>query len=246
MSSIESFQIHLTSQNADKTYSNNNCDVEFFLPIIEIPSQYHIYVSVVHAVIPFSFYNVNSSNNLLYYSLGGSTFNITITQGNYNVNTMKSFLSTMMGGFTIQYNSITNQFTFTHTTNNFIILDTSTCLSLIGFLPQDNTSISLSLTSNRAVNLSPIRCICISSNLKTFNITKSDVNNQSILCSIPIQTLPYSIITYTNTNGFRVNTYTNQISTLAIKLKDQTGMLLDLNGANWSLTLQFDIVDFVE
>ena len=44
MSALESFQLHLTSQNADKVNNNNNCDVEFYLPVIEIPSQFHIYV----------------------------------------------------------------------------------------------------------------------------------------------------------------------------------------------------------
>jgi hypothetical protein len=83
-------------------------------------------------------------------------------------------------------------------------------------------------------------------NLKTFNIDKTQVNNNSTICSIPITTQPYSVITYQNPNSFRVNTYANTISTLAIKLMDQTGRLLDLNGANWSMTLQFDVVDFVQ
>ena len=102
------------------------------------------------------------------------------------------------------------------------------------------------MTSNRAVNLAPIRCICVSTNLKTNNINKTAVNNNSILCSIPIMTQPYSIITYVNSNNFKVNTFTNTIKTLSIKLSDQTGQLLDLNGANWTMTLQFEIVDYVD
>ena len=170
MSNIDSFQIHLTSQTADKIYSNNNCDAEFYLPVIEIPSQYHIYVSVQHAVIPFTFYNINSSNNTLNYNINDNIFTVIIPEGNYNINNLKTYLSTAMGGFTIVYNSINNRFTFTHSTNNFIILSSSTCLSLIGLLAQDNYSTGLRLTSNRAVNLAPIRCICVSTNLKTFNI----------------------------------------------------------------------------
>jgi hypothetical protein len=246
MSALESFQIHLTSQNADKVNNNNNCDVEFYLPVIEIPSQFHIYISVQHAVIPFTFYNVNSSNNILNYSVNSISYQLIITQGNYNVNTMKTFLSANMAGFTISYNNITNQFTFTHSTYDFSFLSTSTCFSLIGLLSQTNTSTSRTLVSNRAVNLAPIRCICVMTNLKTFNIDKTQVNNNNTICSIPIITQPYSIITFQNQNNFRVNTYTNTISTLAIKLMDQTGRLLDLNGANWSMTLQFDVVDFVQ
>ena len=245
MSQIETFQIHLSSQNADKIIDGNNCNVEYYLPIIEVPSQYHIYASVQHAVIPFTFYNVNSSNNVLRYTVQITPYQLTITPGNYNINTLKAFLLANMPNFSIYYNGVTNQFTFNHSTYGFTFLSSSTCLSLLGFLPQNNVSTIQSLTSNRAVNLAPIRCICIGTNLKTFNIDKTAINNQSIICSIPITTQPYSIITYQNHNNFRVNTFSNTISTLAIKLMDQTGQLLDMNGANWTMTIQFDIVDFV-
>jgi len=59
-------------------------------------------------------------------------------------------------------------------------------------------------------------------------------------------TQPYSIITYVNSNNFKVNTFTNTIKTLSVRLSDQTGRLLDLNGANWTMTLQFEIVDYVD
>jgi len=246
---IETFQIHLTSASADKIIDNNNANVEFYMPTIEIPTQYHIYVSVVHAVIPFTFYNINSTNNLLVYTVGTSgTFNLSITPGNYTVNSFKSFLLSNMPGFTITYDSITNTFTFSRSdANTFRFLNTSTCGSLIGMNISltSNSEQYTTITSNRCVNLAPIRCICIGTNLKTFNINKTSVNNQSVICSIPINTQPYSIITYQNPNNFRVNTYTNLISSIAIKLMDQNGQQLDLNGANWSITLQFDIVDFV-
>jgi hypothetical protein len=253
-SHIETFQIHLSSQNADKIIDGNNCNVEFYLPVIEIPSNYHIYASVQHAVIPFTFYNVNSTNNILQIN----TFNdsiplgvdrtFTIPIGNYNVNNLMAVLSNQLSflSFAITYNSVNNTYTFSNSLYNFKFYSSSTCLSLLGFLNQENVSSNFTMTSNRAVNLAPIRCICISSNLKTNNINKTSVNNSSILCSIPINTQPYSIITYMNQNNFKVNTFTNVISTLSIKLADQTGHLLDLNGANWTITLQFEIADYVD
>jgi hypothetical protein len=251
---LESFQIHLTSSTADKIIDGNNANVEFYLPVIEIPSQYHIYVSVVHAVIPFTFYNVNGDYNRLYYilydpinlqSVGASSFNI--PPGNYNINTLKAVLVANMPGFIISYNSVNNTFTFSRTDNNVFTLSySSTQCPLLGFNFETLGNGPFStVTSNRAVNLAPIRCVCVGTNLKTFNINKANVNNMSMLCSIPITTQPYSIITYQNPNNFRVNTYTNLISTIAIKLMDQNGQMLNLNGANWSMTLQFDVVDFV-
>ena len=246
MSSVENFQLHLSSTYADKIYNNNNCDAEFYLPTIEIPSQYHIHLNVVHASIPFTFYNVNSSNNVLNYTVGITGYSLVIPQGNYSANTMKTYLNTNMTNFSITYDSTANKFKFVNTNNSdFIINSTSSCLGLLGFSGQ-STSTSYSLTSAQTVNLYPIRCICVCTNLKTSNININSKNKSNIVCSIPITTQPNSIITYLNPNNFKINTYANIISSLKIQLMDQDGNLLNLNGANWSMTLQFDVIDFVD
>ena len=67
---MESIQIYLNSSNADK-YFNGAADCEYLLPLIEIPDGFHIYLSVVSCLIPYSFYNINSSNNVLKYSFDG-------------------------------------------------------------------------------------------------------------------------------------------------------------------------------
>ena len=134
MSSIENFQLHLSSNFADKIYSNNNADAEFYLPLIEIPSQYHLHVNVVHASIPFTFYNVNSSNNVLNYTVETTGYSLIIPQGNYSANTMKAYLSLNLQNFTITYNPTTNKFLFVNAqNNNFSFESTSTCLGLLGF-----------------------------------------------------------------------------------------------------------------
>ena len=246
MSSIENFQLHLSSNFADKIYSNNNADAEFYLPLIEIPSQYHLHVNVVHASIPFTFYNVNSSNNVLNYTVETTGYSLVIPQGNYTANTMKAFLSLNLQNFTITYNPTTNKFLFVNTqNNNFTFGSTSTCLGLLGFSGQ-TSSINYSLTSTKTINLNPIRCICVCSDLPTSNISLNAKNKNNILCSIPITTQPNSIITYLNSNNFKINTYVNILSSLKIQLMDQDGNILDLNGSNWSMTIQFDVIDFVD
>ena len=245
MNEIENIQIHLNSEIADKVYENSS-HVDFYLPTIEIPYKYHIYASVQHMSIPYTFYNINSTNNVLYYTVNSVSKSLTITPGNYNVNSLKSFLNTNMTGFTVSYSAIQNSYTFVNSNYNFVFLSTSTCLSILGFSSQNNSSYLLSMTSNIAVNLATIRCICIQTNLQTSNINKANVNNYSVLCSIPVDVAPYSIITYRNINNFKVNTFTNVISLLTIKLTDQFGQLIDLNGSNWSMTLQFNIIDFTE
>jgi hypothetical protein len=246
MSSIENFQLHLSSNFADKIYSNNNADTEFYLPLIEIPSQYHLHVNVVHASIPFTFYNINSSNNVLNYSIEGTNYSFIIAQGNYNVINLKDYLMSNLPGFIITYSPITNKYTFTQNYYGFTFLNTSTCLNILGFSQQTITSNGTSLTSTQSVNLNPIRCVCICSDLPSSNISLNSKNKNNILCSIPITTQPNSIITYLNHNNFKINTYANVLSSIRIQLMDQDGNLLNLNGTNWSMTIQFDVIDFVD
>jgi len=238
----ESFQIYLNSSNAD-IVSNNSYN--FILPNLEIADGNYIYLSVQYANIPYSFYNINLTNNILYYTLTSVNFTIAITPGNYNITQLITFLKSNMSGFTITYNSMTNKITFSHSTYNFSFLSTSTCNEILGFLKNTSyTSYNLSLVSVNCISLIPIKCINIVSNLLTYNINKSNPNNQSILCCIPITTQPNSIIEYKNNNNFRSNLFINQISNIVIKLTDQNNNAIDLNGLGFFMTIQLDIEKF--
>jgi len=238
----ESFQIYLNSASAD---SVSNYNYNFVLPNLEIADGNYIYLSVQYANIPYSFYNINSSNNVLNYTLNFVNYTIAITPGNYNITQLITFLKSNMSGFTITYNSMTNKITFSHSTYNFIFLSSSTCQEILGFVKNTAyTSLGLSLISNNCVSLIPIKCINVVSNLLTYNINKSNPNNQSILCCVPVTTQPNSIIEHKNINNFRSNLFINQISNIAIKLTDQNNNALDLNGLDFFMTIQLDIEKF--
>ena len=155
MEKAESFQIYLNSKYAS-VYNNGlyNSDCDYILPTIEIPSEYQIYLSVQSAMIPYSFYNVDSYNNLLTvrcYQLNDysteATFidppiQITIPIGNYNAIQLASLITTYMNSNLVcTFNIITNTFTFTSTVWAFLFdygLDSnknklSTALALFGF-----------------------------------------------------------------------------------------------------------------
>lgn len=244
---VETFQIHLSSALANKYNDNLTSDCEFNLPTIEIPSNFHIHVSVENFCCPYSFYNINSSNNYLVYYENTTYKTLTITQGNYNTTSLINYLLQTMTNFTITYSQITNKFTFSNSVQ-FSFASNSTCLSLFGLstgITAQLTSGIYSFTSDICANLSPYRCICIASNLRTFSVNTLLPNNQSILASIPINTAPNSVIIYENKNNFKCNTYTNVINNLRIRLMDHRFNTLDLNGCHWTLTLRFDIIDYV-
>lgn len=242
---MESIQLYLNSKTADKYYQYTT-DCEFYFPMIEIPDGFYLYLSVQQATIPYTFYNINSKNNSLSYVVNATNyFTITITEGNYNINQLISFLKLNMSGFNISYNDITGKLSFLNALYNFQFLSTSTCLEILGFNANRNyLSNNFVLISENVINLHPIKCINIESNLLTYNINKAMVNNSSILCCIPILTSPYSLITYSNPNNFKTNLFVNELSKLHIKLIDQEGNIINLNGNQWAITIQLDVIEF--
>lgn len=334
---MESIQIYLNSKNADKYYESlSNC--EYNLPPIEVPDGFHIYLSVQNVTLPYSFYNLNNTNNLLSYSrniplsvnvnyfdnnninyflLGNYDYytyqvtndegnilynydiryyndillisnlkssgvytltvafyindnvfykritqgtssglkevvniipiktvtNLTLINGNYNITQLVEYLTTIMIGFTITYNAITNKLTFNNS-YDFTFLKESSCFLLLGFDKKINISSSMYLTSSNCVNIMSVKRINVVSNLITYNIDKAAINNYSILCSIPVNKPPYSLIEYNNTNHFRTNLFINLISLIKIKLTDENGVLIDFNGNNYCMTIQLDVEPF--
>jgi hypothetical protein len=241
----ESIQIYLNSANADKIYNNTLSDAEYHITPISIPDGYYMYIKVENATIPYSFYNINNFNIKFTYSLKDQPItNILINNGNYNITQLVDKLKLLMINFEITYNVIDNKLTFKND-EDFEFYDQSTCYEILGFIHgKDYSSISNIIKSQNCVNLMSIKRINLQSNFQTNNINKFAINNNSILCSIPVNKAPYSLIEYTNYNNFRTNLFINIISLIRIKIVDEDENIIDLNGLNYSLTLQIDVESF--
>ena len=239
----ETLQIHLNSKNA-MYFNGSISDCEWVLPCIEVPQQHTIYCSVQHAIIPYTFYNIDKNNNRLDYTINNITTSLNISYGNYNPYNLITFLQNNLSQMSITYNVITNKLTFTNSTYDFTFLGSSTCLSLLGF-SISTASINKILVSTNCINLQSHMCICLATNLPTGHINNSNKFENNILVSIPIDNNPFSMITYTNYNNLKSNLYKNTLGTIQIKLIDQDNNLIDLNGCHWSITIQLDVVKFV-
>ena len=122
----------------------------------------------------------------------------------------------------------------------------SSCLQILGFNNDETISSGIfSLTSTNCFNVYTIRTVQVNSNLITYNINKVQKNNFCILCSIPITCTPFSLIEYINRTNFKTNLFLNRLSNIKIKLTDDNGNLIDLNGCHYSLTLQLDVISFI-
>ena len=246
MSNIEGIQIHFNSKYSISFNNNLTSDCNFFLNNrLEIPNQHYLFVSVVHANIPYSFYNINSNNNFLSYTINSITYTLTITKGNYNALNLVNFInSNLQTGFTCSYNSITNKITFLHTTYEFQLNSISSILSVLGISSSNLISSNKTLTSDLCLNLQSCQTINILSNLNVGNLCLCELNTSNILCSIPVSQQPFSNIIYVNQNNFRNNLYSNVLNFIKLKLVDEHFRPIDLNGLHWSCSLEISIYDF--
>jgi hypothetical protein len=235
--------LYLNSKQAlTQLQGTSNCIFDFSsLPI----DDGEIFVSIQSAQIPGTFYNIDDINNRFDYTVGVTDYQIFIPQANYNVNSLLTYLLTIMTaqGFTITFNVATNKYTFTNT-SSFIFKASSNCFELLGFTEgQEFISVANIVTSNLVVNFFTIRNVLIEiSNLMTYNKTSNPAeNNSSILVSIPITTSQNSVLSYSNIYGLyeKISSVAN-FASLQVRLLDQDLDLLDLNGGNWSLTIQLN------
>ena len=59
----DSIQIYLNSKYANAKPNGDTGDCVFQIPTLEMPDGYYVYISLQQAVIPYSFYSINSRNN---------------------------------------------------------------------------------------------------------------------------------------------------------------------------------------
>ena len=240
----DSIQIYINSKYYNYTA---NGGLYFILPLIETATQCHIHLSVANAVIPISYYNINNSNNIIQYGITGNStvYTVTIPVGNYNVLQLRDYLNTAMPNIVVAYNTLTNKYTFTHSTTDFTIFSTSTSQVLLGLNIYDKTSISKVLVSDNCIDMSPIKSLLIKTRLQTGNMNRMYPQSTNILCAIPVNAGKFENLQYDNKSNYKSNLYMNVLNEIMIKITDQDNNVIDFNGCNWFITLQIDVNNYV-
>lgn len=245
---IYSSQIHLNSKNSNvKMNSTLNSNCSFFLKdALKIDkTTIEMRISLVNAQIPYSFYNINETNNQ--FNVSGVTYNF--PNGNYNVNTFISTWASVLGNsnWTITFNSLTNKLNFACTSSFYFSDGGNSMFQIIGF-GEGSTyySTSNSLLAPFPVNFSGLTRLLISS--PSFNIHNLNINDEGstrILACIPITSNNSGIINYSNITNFKNIFRNHELSTIDIIITDDQNNFINFNNQNWTLTLQLDIVNEV-
>ena len=197
--------------------------------------------------IPYSFYNIQQQYFRFYYN--GSPAIVDIPAGNYSAQSLVNYLQTEISNdvgapVTFTYSSITNKFTVSvPIPNNFyfdFIHDTPYQYSLyraLGF--PKITTVATTYVSPNCANLNASDNLYIFSQALSFyspSIFNTQRNN--VIQLVPIIVNPFNFIFYENQQSIEFPTDFQTICTFDIKLLDDYGEVVDLNGLDWTFEIQ--------
>jgi len=241
--------INLNSEDA--TFKNNttflsNCIFSF--PTILKDEQDIVYVEggILNAQIPVSFYAVNFSNHILFYSLNSTIFSITVPVGNYNFNTFASALATqfLTNGHTIviTINQSKGIISFTNSTGtlNYFQETGSTIWRVLGFetgTGNFNATANV-ITPPFLLNLlgpKKLKIFC-----EAFSVNSNDSKNygtSSLIDTISVDVQSYGQLNYSNITGEYGRLRKKIITDIDISIQDENNNFINFNNTDWSITL---------
>jgi hypothetical protein len=200
------------------------------------------YITVLNAQIPVSFYIVDETDNILYYTDNSVSKSLELTPANYNGNQMVTALNT---GFIANSSPITCflapqtgilYFTITGGTN-ITFLSTSTVKSILGF--DVNISSSSLLKLPYQLNLLGKKKLFINSNnLRNSAFTSKSFSSVQTIATIPVDQPPYNMINYTSISDLEKNILFNRsLDVIDIQIVDEDNKYINFQNINWSITL---------
>ena len=200
---------------------------------ITLPEQLYIgQLSLVSASIPYTFYNIGSTNSS--FKINSTTYNL--ENKNYNVAQLINSINLLIlsTGVVASYNNQSFKIKFVKATNfTFEPLNMGT---ILGFY-NNQTYTGSSLEGNKCFDMTNgVRSIYIKSNLTDHKILENSTIGTGIIFRIPINSLFGSIITYnSNLDTNLLNTVNQHVNFVHIQLLDNNFNPLLLNGSNFQL-----------
>jgi len=222
----------------DSAISISDAEKIFYLKqSINAPAGYRLLIGLTNLTLPNSMYNITSDRNTITISVNGVSTTYSVEAGNYSATDLESELNTAISGIgSVSFDSIDNLFSFSF--NNPSIIESTTMerpIGLKGQLPLPGAT-----TSYRCQNicdLGGVTNMYIRIRNLTINNLDSRGNNSNIIASIANNTNYGGYMFYVPPEVLYYQIVENNISHLDIEFTDQEGVILDLNGADFNLTL---------
>lgn len=243
MSIIKDTKQYYLNPSSDATKNNNwYSDVTFNIIglLKDDPTILYHTISVVHCEIPYSFYVVNESNNVLKLSTG----TINIPYGNYNANSLMKYINTQLpANMVLSFDSTTGKMKLTYN-QWFSILSSSTIQKLLGLATNTTyTSTNNIIAFPYPMNVLGTKNLFIKSNVMLSNYNSVTKDYVTLSC-IPVNVEPYGIILYNNYSNSAHIIRNKKLDAIEIKIYDDNNNFIDFNNVEWNITIE--ITSYIE
>lgn len=224
-----------------------------FIVKLQNPINYDILAySLESCCIPKTNYNVNSGF-VITDSVGNKP--VVVPFGNYSVNSFVTELQSTLNAlgvdtYTVTFNSNTYKMTIVSSFSGFVINPSANSYPLLTMMGFDNetvyTSVLGSLTSIKSVDFSGIKNVYIK--ISELSEYLRDTRNLSSNFKVNYG-CPYgSVVYFNNENAYKqyyptAQNHIRRTDKFSVRLVDEFGEDLDLNGSDWSLVLKFLVKD---
>ena len=254
---MTSYLVHVKSKDSahvKQLTSGFNTDLQVDLDIaIEKtdPDNEDIHVSLSSASIPTCWYNLSSNlTNINIYV--DSAPSLVVTEGWYDIYELVTLVNAdATFPYTAVFNENTSKITLTNSdatqhTINFSEANSRGLAKAMGFERSDEVVASGGNTvSDGCVNMNSIHSIFLYSDMGSNNVISTETGNLvTIIEKIPVLEQP-PIVQHFNpyqTAPFSTVVSGNSIRSFALALRDQSGVLIQLNEARYELSLMFEIL----
>jgi hypothetical protein len=237
------FYLTSTSKLGTKMNGTSNTKINFEIPRFITKQANILYHSLklLHCEIPYSFYIINETNNIINLVIDSINHFFTVPVGNYNAFTLLTILNTIDNKITFTLNNSNGKYSIS-SNFPFSLLSSSTLTKIIG--GELNTTYNAIhihpkyiLNFPFAVNLLGTRNIFIKCNLILENLQTKTNDNQT-LKSIPVNVPPFGLIMYNNIENIESLVKNSQIDNLNIEIYDDDDNLINMNNQDWSITIE--------
>jgi hypothetical protein len=270
---VRTYNFYLDSEFANtRSPATDTRDVTFYLkkPIQPIHPTNRFRLRVNSVELPFSFSQVNSSNNTMAikYVVGGvetSIGTITVPTGNYDIVSLAASIDAAINALaSMSGKKITTTFDQSTGRCTFVFTDpasgtlryywgTTILLQMIGFATTAYVSIpattgAAGLISNKNVNVCPTTCVYLSSRSfsqnQNYEALTDGLTQTDVIGKIQLTTLPQTYLMYLNYSGEFIEVNNKSITDVNIYLSTNLVDSLDMNDMRWSIHIIIEEMGF--
>lgn len=245
---VREYKFYLNSKQRNNGTSNN-FNITIYPPMQLLKQTNYFRIRVLRATIPYSFSQVNNSNNTFYVGYNSVVIPIVVAPGNYNIIDLNTQIQSLILAalptvvLTINYTRSTGLNNFTLVApGNLILYAGSTIAKMLG-ITSNITLIpnSVPIYGNQKVDVNPILSIFIRSDTVSQKYSIESLLNKNIqsdiLTEIQLANNPGSYICWTNNIMIGNICYNKVIDNINLYLGSTDDYILDLGGLEWSCLL---------